>query len=260
MQNKIAIVTIHDVNPSCTERLKDLTDVLEGHNVKFNLSLVPFYQKTFNLINYPTFVSQLSTLLKKQNVEVTLHGLYHEINKEIEDFESQSKEQEKSEIQMGLKIIESVKLPQPTAFIPPAWRLSRETIEALKDLNFEIVESRSSIEFIHSAKKYLLSPVMNWDKYGDKYKNKEMLNENKTEFYKHLFNEEGESFGIFRLAIHPPHDPDEALDDQMKMIEHLKTNQDYKFVTYSELADIALSDKYFKMGNEMFDNDIDTRN
>jgi predicted deacetylase len=243
MEKKIAIVTIHDVNPSCTERLEQVTHILEDQNIKYNISLVPFYQKTFNLINYPTFVSKLSSLSKKQNVEVTLHGLYHEINTVIEDFESQSKEQEKSEIQMGLKILGSVKLPTPTTFIPPAWRLSRETIEALKDLNFEIVESRSSIEFIHSAKKYLLSPVMNWDKYGNKNKNKEMLNENKIEFYKHLFNLDGESYGIFRLAIHPPHDPNEALDDQVKMIEHLITNQDYKFITYSDLAEIALSVK-----------------
>jgi hypothetical protein len=29
----------------------------------------------------------------------------------------------------------------------------------------------------------------------------------------------------------------------MKMIEYLKTNQNYKFITYSELADNVLSDK-----------------
>jgi predicted deacetylase len=243
METKIAIVTIHDVNPSCTKRLEQVTDILEGQNISYNLSLVPFYQRKFNLINYPNFTNQILSLSKKQNVEITLHGLYHEINTVIEDFESQSKEQEKSEIQMGLKIIENAKLPLPTTFIPPAWRLSRETIEALKILNFRIAESRSSIEFIGAAKKYLLSPVMNWDKYGDKEKNREMLDENKIEFYKHLFNLDGESFGIFRLAIHPPHDPNEALEDQMKMIEYLKTNQNYNFITYSELADNVLSDK-----------------
>ena len=167
--------------------------------------------------------------------------MYYEINTAIEDFESQSKEQEISEIQLGLKIIDNVKLPVPNTFIPPAWRLSRETIKALKNLNFRIVESRSSIEFIQTAKKYLLSPVMNWDKYGDRVKNRETLHENKIEFYKHLFNLDSDSFGIFRLAIHPPHDPNEALEDQMKMIEYLKTNQNYKFIKYSGLTDNVLS-------------------
>jgi len=237
MDTKIAIVTIHDVNPSCSERLGQVTDLLKERNVSYNLSLVPYYQRKFNLINYPTFVDQLLSLLKKQRVEITLHGLYHEVDSEIEDFESQPKEQERSEIQTGLKIYETVKLPRPTTFIPPSWRLSRETIEALKDLNFKIVESQSSIEFIQAAKKLLLSPVMNWDKYGDQDKNREMLSKNKDEFYKHLFNLDGESFGIFRLAIHPPNDPKDALEDQMKMIEHLETKQNYKFVKYSELDD-----------------------
>ena len=106
--------------------------------------------------------------------------MYYEINTAIEDFESQSKEQEISEIQLGLKIIDNVKLPVPNTFIPPAWRLSRETIKALKNL--------------------------------DRVKNRETLHENKIEFYKHLFNLDSDSFGIFRLAIHPPHDPNEALE------------------------------------------------
>jgi predicted deacetylase len=245
MRNKIAVVTIHDVNPSCDKKLKKVITSLEKENISYNLSVVPFYQKKFNLTKYPAFCNQLSSLAleKKQRVELTLHGLYHEVKGEIEDFDSQPTKQEKSEIQTGLDIFETVKLPLPTTFIPPAWHLSRQTIEALKILKFNIAESRSSIEFIHTAKKYLLPPVMNWDKYGDKKKNREALGENRTEFYKHLFNEDAQSFGIFRLAIHPPHDPDEALDDQMKMIKYLKNSQKYKFVKYSELTRSMLSAK-----------------
>ena len=104
-----------------------------------------------------------------------MHGLYHQIEGKIEDFDSQSKEQEKDEIQKGLDIFSSVKLSKLSIFIPPAWHLSRQAIEALKDLNFEIAESRSALEFIQRRKKYLVSPVINWDKYGDKEKNKETL-------------------------------------------------------------------------------------
>lgn len=241
MENKIALVTIHDVNPSCAERLNEITSRLEEQRIAYNLSVVPFYQRKFNLTNHPDFCNQLSSLVeKKHDIELTLHGLYHEFDGEIEDFDSQSTEQEKNEIMLGLKLFERMNITTPTTFIPPAWHLSRETIEALKILNFKIAESRSSIEFIHSAKKYLLSPVMNWDKYGDSKKNLETLDENKTEFYKHLFNSDGESFGVFRLAIHPPHDPEQALDDQMKMIEYLKISQKYKFIKYSELSDDIL--------------------
>ena len=64
MEPKIAIVTIHDVNPSCADRLEQVTDSLEGQNISYNLSLVPFYQQKFNLINYPIFSKQLLSLSK----------------------------------------------------------------------------------------------------------------------------------------------------------------------------------------------------
>ena len=34
------------------------------------------------------------------------------------------------------------------------------------------------------------------------------------------------------MAIHPPHDPDEALADQIEMMKFLKEKEDYKFVNY----------------------------
>jgi hypothetical protein len=64
------------------------------------------------------------------------------------------------------------------------------------------------------GKKYLLHPVMNWDQQGDKEKNKQTLKQNKQMFYDRLFNIRGETYGLFRIAIHPPYDPDEALVDQ----------------------------------------------
>ena len=41
-------------------------------------------------------------------------------------------------------------------------------------------------------------------------------------FYKRLFNVNGKTNGLFRMAIHPPYDPDEALADQIEMIKYLK--------------------------------------
>ena len=116
--------------------------------------------------------------------------------------------------------------------------MSRQAIQALKYLKFDVGESMADLEFIQKGKKYLLSPVLNWDKTGDKEENKETLNQNKTEFYTHLFNIGGESYGLFRMAIHPPHDPDEALADQIEMIKFLKEKEDYGFVNYSDLPKI----------------------
>jgi predicted deacetylase len=237
IDEKIGIITIHDVNPSCSQKLQTITDELNKLNIKYNLSIVPFYDKKYNIKDYIAFCNQILSLLQSKDtlVELTLHGLYHQLDGKIEDFDSQSKEQEMNEIQQGLDILSSAKLPTPSTFIPPAWHLSRQAIEALKDLKFDIAESMSDLELIQKGKKYLVSPVLNWDKSGDKEKNKETLNQNKTEFYTHLFNIDGESYGLFRMAIHPPHDPDDALADQIEMIKFLKEKEDYKFVNYSDL-------------------------
>jgi len=238
IDKKIGIITIHDVNPSCSEKLQTITNELDSLKVKYNLSIVPFYNKKYNVKDEAAFCNQISSLCESETIELTLHGLYHQLDGKIEDFDSQSKEQEKKEIQQDLDILSSGKLPTPSTFIPPAWHLSRQAIQALKDLKFNVAESMSDLEFIQKGKKYLLSPVLNWDKSGDKEKNKETLKQNKTEFYTHLFNIDGESYGLFRMAIHPPHDPDEALSDQIEMIRFLLEKENYNFVNYSDLPKI----------------------
>src|SRR5215210_356506 len=235
IEKKLSILTIHDVNPTCSEKLQKVTDELDKLKIKYNLSIVPNYDGKHSLEDSTDFCSQIHALVQSGNVELTLHGLYHQIDGKIEDYDSESKEEEKKDIQKGLDIISSAKLPQPLTFIPPAWYLSRQAIEALKDFNFDIAEAMSDLEFIKKGKKYLVSPVMNWDRQGDKEKNRETMVQNKKEFYNHLFNVDGESYGLFRMAIHPPYDPDGALEDQIKMIKHLKEKESYNFVNYSDL-------------------------
>jgi predicted deacetylase len=248
IDKKIGIITIHDLNPSCSEKLQTITNELDNLKVKYNLSIVPFYNNKYNVKDDTAFRKQISSLCESKDtlVELTLHGLYHQLDGKIEDFDSQSKEQEKTEIQQGLDILSSAKLPKPSTFIPPAWHLSRQAIQALKDLKFDVAESMSDLEFIQKGKKYLLSPVLNWDKSGDKEKNTETLKQNKTEFYTHLFNIDGESYGLFRMAIHPPHDPDEALSDQIEMIKFLQEKENYNFVNYSDLSKIEEKDEQEK--------------
>jgi hypothetical protein len=40
------------------------------------------------------------------------------------------------------------------------------------------------------------------------------------------------------MAIHPPHDPDGALQDQVEMIKYLKEKEDYELIKYSDLLNI----------------------
>jgi predicted deacetylase len=238
IDQKLGIITVHDVNPSHSEEILTVTEQLNKLNVKYNLSIVPYYNKKYRLEDYMDFCKHISSLLKYGHIDLTLHGLYHELDGKIEDFDTESKEQEKQEIQEGLDILSAVNLPRPSMFIPPAWHLSRQCIEALKELNFNMSESMTDIEFIQKGKKYILHPVMNWDQQGDKEKNKQMLQQNKEMFYGRLFNVDGNTNGLYRMAIHPPHDPDGALQDQVEMIKYIKEKEGYELIKYSDLPRI----------------------
>jgi predicted deacetylase len=202
IDQKIAIVTVHDVNPSHSEKILKTIDELNGLKINYNLSVVPYYNKKYNLKDYTDFARHISSTLESanNNVELSLHGLYHQVDGQMDDFDTHTKEEEKNEIQKGLDILSSANLPRPSIFIPPAWHLSRQAIEALKELNFSISESMTDLELIQKGKKYLLHPVMNWDQQGDKEKNKQTLSQNKQIFYDRLFNISGETCGLFRIA------------------------------------------------------------
>jgi hypothetical protein len=60
-------------------------------------------------------------------------------------------------------------------------------------------------------------------------------------FYNRLFNVGGKTYRLFRIAIHPPHDPDEALVDQLEMIKYLKEKESYEFMKYSDLLSLESS-------------------
>jgi predicted deacetylase len=235
IDQKVAIITIHDVNPSHSEKILKTCYELNKLKIKYNLSIVPYYRKRYNLKDYVAFCDQISSSLQTGNIELTLHGLYHQTDGKFEDFDTGSKEEEKTEIQKGLEILLAAKLPRPSMFIPPGWHLSRQCIEALKELNFKMSESMTDLEFIQKGKKYILHPVMNWDQQGDKEKNKQTLEQNKQMFYNKIFNLNGKTNGLFRMAIHPPYDPDEALADQIEMIRYIKEKEGYELIKYSDL-------------------------
>ena len=247
IDRKLAIITIHDVNPSCSEKILKTTYELNKLKIKYNLSIVPYYSKKYNLNDYMDFCDKISSLLQSGNVELTLHGLYHQTEGKFDDFDTESKEEEKEEIQKGLDILSAARLPRPSMFIPPAWHLSRQCIEALKELNFNISESMTELDFIQAGTKYILHPVMNWDQQGDKEKNKQTLERNKQIFYNRLFNVNGKTNGLFRMAIHPPYDPDEALADQIEMIKYIKEKEGYELIKYSDLLGLDQEERSNKL-------------
>jgi len=70
IDRKLSILTLHDVNPSCSEKLQNITDQLDRLNINYNLSIVPNYRRKYDLKENADFCNQVSTLLQSDHVEL----------------------------------------------------------------------------------------------------------------------------------------------------------------------------------------------
>ncbi|HZC49530.1 MAG TPA: DUF2334 domain-containing protein [Nitrososphaeraceae archaeon] len=49
IDQKLAIITIHDVNPSHSEKILKTSDELDKLKIKYNIGIVPYYSKKHNV-------------------------------------------------------------------------------------------------------------------------------------------------------------------------------------------------------------------
>jgi predicted deacetylase len=90
-----------------TQKKLQTLDELNNLKIKYNLSIVPYYNKKYNLKDDIDFCNQISSSLQStnNNIEFALHGLYHQVDGKMDDFDIHTKEEEeKNEIQQGLDI------------------------------------------------------------------------------------------------------------------------------------------------------------
>ena len=233
---KICIITIHDVTAFEDYLFKTIETLkqLENLDVQYNLAIVPNYLKNYR-ITADNFTTVILKHLQKDKSNIALHGLYHEYRNCIEDFHTLTTEETKDEITKGILIFGQASLPKPKVFIPPAWYVSLSTLEALQQMEFELVESMDMFYLVQKEIAVVTQQVMNWDTSGDIQENKKMIKENQLVYDKLL---RGFKPSILRIALHPPHDPPEALDQQLEIIRGLKDEADYTFKTYHELIQV----------------------
>ena len=230
---KICIITIHDVTAFEDYLFKTIETLkqLENLEVQYNLAIVPNYLKNYR-ITADNFTTVILKHLQKDKSNIALHGLYHEYRNCIEDFHTLTTEETKDEITKGILIFGQASLPKPKVFIPPAWYVSLSTLEALQQMEFELVESMDMFYLVQKEIAVVTQQVMNWDTSGDIQENKKMIKENQLVYDKLL---RGFKPSILRIALHPPHDPPEALDQQLEIIRDLKEEAGYTFKTYHDL-------------------------
>jgi predicted deacetylase len=228
LNEKLAIVTIHDACPTFSTKIFQLADELEDMKIKFNIALIPFYNENEDLRRFPEFVEKIKSY---KQCEIALHGLYHERkNGEFDNFHSVTKAAAEEEIRAGLEILQEVRI-KTNVFIPPAWKLNDESIDILEKVGFEFSEMQERLLLISnkSFKKIKVPKVFNWDTTGYPEKNTINIKRDGKRFQDLI----KQSPPIIRVALHP-RDPTGALEEQKDMMNKLK-GENYLMPLYSEI-------------------------
>jgi predicted deacetylase len=231
---KIGIITIHDVS-AFQDHLSNTIETMkriEEASVKYNIAIIPNYLKKYP-VTKDTFSIFIDKYIMKDKPNIALHGLYHEYRHSVEDYYTLTTKETKEEIAKGLAILKEANIQQPKVFIPPAWHISPSTAEALHDMGFDVSESLDKIDLIQRDIAIVTQQVMNWDISGDSEQNKPAIKQNQ-EIYDKII--QGFKPTILRIALHPPHDPPEALDQQLEIIQGLESEAGYIFKTYDDFV------------------------
>jgi predicted deacetylase len=170
VRNHLAVVTLHDAAPSFSKRIFEFTDTLEDLEINFNIALVPFYRHKEDLPRFPKFVDKLKSF---DNIEIALHGLYHEDRDGTwDDFFHKKQAVAEEEIRAAVEIFNEVGV-KSNVFVPPKWKLSGSCIKVLEKLGFGLAEIQEEF-FLLSYKqlrKVKVPKVLSWDLTGYPEKN-----------------------------------------------------------------------------------------
>ena len=79
----------------------------------------------------------------------------------MEEFRDLSFEDAQNEIKKGREILQDVGI-STDIFVPPTWTINKETIDALSQLQFNIVETEEEILILDKNTR-LATNILNWD-------------------------------------------------------------------------------------------------
>src|SRR5437867_3655310 len=222
---KFSIVTVHDATPENKSKIRNILDKLDEISIAYNIAVITFYneKKKNDIRNDKDFVK----ILSHKDEEIALHGLYHERNGDLEEFGNLSLKDAIRTIRTGLNMFKDVGLDRVDSFVPPTWAVNKDTVDALKSLNFKLLETEEEVILLNKRVR-LLSTILNWD-----------LGSLRTDLRYHdlikkLFKRQlSYKSKLIRIAVHPK-DPKGILTEQCKMIRLLQKER-YVFLKYSDI-------------------------
>ncbi len=133
-KEKKLIVSLHDVSPKYFSELEEMIQELDSRKLaKRSLFVIPNHEGYF--LPHHTHLIALLQKEKGLNNELCLHGFYHRKNKRKREFQSLNREQALFRLQTGKNILENLGF-EAEGFVPPHYKINRESFRAVKEMGF----------------------------------------------------------------------------------------------------------------------------
>lgn len=173
------LITIHDVTPALSGRVRELWQLCTARGVIPGLLVVPDWHGAAPIESDRAFADWIRGCVT-QGAEIFLHGERHDeiglprmwrdefraigrTNKEGE-FLTLDYDAARARIDRGLARLRALGL-SPIGFVPPAWLAKAATHLAVRDAGLAVSESDGEV-FVHATGARLLSPVVRWSARG----------------------------------------------------------------------------------------------
>jgi peptidoglycan/xylan/chitin deacetylase (PgdA/CDA1 family) len=201
-------ISIDDISPhplSSTRVLDSCYQIIEeAEDVKFSLFIPISYWRTegptkteepLQIDKFPEFCEKIKSLPDK-NFEIAYHGFYHGIPQKSnnDEFQHLNYEQAMEKFELMDKVVTTAGLKEKFKpyFRPPAWRMSKEAIQAAQSFGYEILA---------------LSP---------------------KEYAKETYGEEDEKFEkVVFYNVNPPFDPLQLLENTQMVYHACEWDKNY---------------------------------
>lgn len=131
-EEKVLIVSIHDVSPIFLDRIRKIVSVLDSLQIRERtLAVIPNFVKKFNIARYKKFIEYLQSV----DGEYCLHGLYHLRTPSGNEFTNSPETSDKL-LTMAEEIFRKSFGFDAEGFIPPYWVVNRYFLRILSHHNF----------------------------------------------------------------------------------------------------------------------------
>lgn len=173
------LVSIHDVTPAHDAAVRALWALCREHRVTPALLVVPDWHGRWPLAKSPAFVAWVRGRVT-QGAEVMLHGERHDERglrrgpvDALRAFGRTDGEGEfltlrraaaEDRIARGLALLRALDLA-PVGFVPPAWLMRRDTVDAARVLGLRVTEDDGAVHDLRRARR-LPSPAVRWSGRG----------------------------------------------------------------------------------------------